>query len=394
MNVVIAGTGITPFGFLTMSSRQLAAAATGQALDDAAINSDESGFSDGMIGLVVVGNAAAGILNGQEMIRAQTSLADSRLVGVPAMTVENACASSSSAFLVGCMAIESGMHDAVVVVGVEKMSGADRSLPNRALATAMDVEVVQPDFESPVFMEHYAVEARKYMEQSGATDRDFAAVAAKNSLNGSMNPIAQVRGVLDIDDVLADRTIVAPLTRPMCSSIADGAAAVVLVSSTLAARLGNRGPRVLAVANASGQHEPRTDALTPVEIAAHFAYESAGVGPGDVHVAEVHDAATPAELELIERLGLAAIGDAPSLVRCGALAIGGERPVNTSGGLVARGHPIGATGIAQIVELADQLRGRCGPRQVANARCGLAENAGGVMGSAPAACVVTILGAI
>jgi acetyl-CoA acetyltransferase len=385
MNVIVAGTGITPFGFLSSTSRQLAATATGQALDDAGIGEDS-------VGLVVVGNAAAGILIGQEMIRAQTSLADSRLVGVPAMTVENACASSSSAFLVGCMAIESGMHEAVVVLGVEKMSGPDRSLPNRALATAMDVEVVVPDPASPVFMEHYAAEARKYMALSGATARDFASVAAKNSRNGSMNPVAQVRRVVDADEVLAARLIVDPLTRPMCSSIADGAAAVVLASPALAARKGIRGPRVLAIAAASGQHHSPDHGLTPVELAAQSAYEQAALGPGDVDVAEVHDAASPAELELVERLGFAAGGDAPALARSGALEVNGSLPVNPSGGLIARGHPIGATGVAQIVELVDQLRGRCGPRQVSAARVGLAENAGGLLGSAPAACVVTILG--
>jgi acetyl-CoA acetyltransferase len=187
---------------------------------------------------------------------------------------------------------------------------------------------------------------------------------------------------------------VPPLTRPMCSSIADGAAAVLLLSDSLAAGLGIRGPRVLGISAAAGQSTQRTDAATPVELAAASAYELASLGPDEIDIAEVHDAAAPAELELVERLGFVAAGDAPGLVRAGALGISGTQPVNPSGGLVGRGHPIGATGVAQIVEVADQLRGRCGNRQVVGARIGLTENAGGLLGSAPAACVVTILGSM
>ena len=390
MRTIVVGTGITKFGYLDASARQLAASAVGEALDE--VGGAGTGFSDDAVELVVVGNAAAGILTGQEMIRAQTTLATSRLVGVPALAVENACASSSSAFLVGCMAIESGMHDVVMIVGVEKMSGTDRSLPNRALATAMDVEVATPDPDSPVFMEHYAWEARAYMARSGATARDFATVAAKNLRNGSMNAIAQVRRELDPDEVLAARMVVDPLTRPMCSSIADGAAVALLMSNDAARRFDVDGPRVLGIATASGRSDPPDGDLTPVELAARVAFERAGIGPDDVDVVEVHDAAAPAELELVERLGFVATGDGPSLARAGDLAIDGRVPVNPSGGLIARGHPIGATGVAQLVELTDQLRGRGGHRQVAGARIGLAQNAGGVLGTAPAACVVTILG--
>lgn len=394
MSVVVAGTGTTSFGFSALSARELVAQAVGAALDDAARAATLTQEQiDSLVGLAVVGNAAAGVLTGQEMIRAHTSLASSRLEGVPAMSVENACASSSSALMVGVMAIDSGMHDVVVVVGVEKMSGPDRSLPNKALITAMDIEVDPQSPDSPVFMRHYATEAQKYMQRTGATVRDFAAVTAKNLTNGSLNWMAQHRTPLDIDEVLAARMISDPLTRPMCSSIADGAGAVVLMDERTAKRFGVKAPKILSVAVASGRHDAVSEGPTVVESAARRAFEQASLGPEDVDFAEVHDAAAPAELELVERIGLAPEGGAPELVRSGALSIHGTIPVNPSGGLIARGHPIGATGIAQIVELADQLRGRCGERQVARARVGLAENAGGLMGDAPAACVVTLLGA-
>jgi acetyl-CoA acetyltransferase len=240
----------------------------------------------------------------------------------------------------------------------------------------------------PVFMEIYADEARAYMERSGATAADFAAVAAKATANGSRNPFAQVRTALTVEEVLAARTIVDPLTRPMCSSIGDGAAALVLCSPEHARHRGLRGARVRASVVAAGWAEGTGDV---VERAVATAYGKAGVGPGDLDVVEVHDAAAPAELIISEQLGLAGSGDGPRLIRNGSSSIGGRRPVNPSGGLLARGHPIGATGAAQLVELTMQLRGRAGDRQVPRARIGLAENAGGSLGNGPAACTVTIL---
>lgn len=393
MDVTIAGVGMTKFGMhLETSLRSLVAEATRVAISDAAVSVDD-------VELVVLGNAAAGLLTGQEMIRAQTSLSASPLVGVPTMAVENACASSSSAFHVGCMAVESGRYDTVVVVGAEKMTHTDRSRAPRALATAIDIGEfgdldvdVRPESESAaprsVFMEIYAAEARRYMERSGATVRDFAAVAAKNSWNGSLNPFAQTRTALSVDDVLAARMIAAPLTRPMCSSIGDGAAALVLCSGSVAHARGLAGPRVLTSVLSAGS-AISTDNV--VESTARSAYEHAGVDPEDLDVVEVHDAAAPAELLLSEELGLAPAGDGPALIRSGTSAIGGARPINPSGGLLARGHPIGATGAAQLVELVTQLRGRAGSRQIDAARIALAENAGGSLGNGPAACMVTIL---
>lgn len=390
MKVRIVGTGTSQFGmFVDERLRSLVRTAVNGALADAGIGADEVGF-------VVFGNAAAGVLTGQEMIRAHTSLADSPLAGCPALSVENACASSSSAFHVACMAIESGMHECVAVVGAEKMTSVDRTLAGRALATGVDLEASPEQSpaggaDGPVFMEIYAAEARAYMARSGATVRDFAEVAAKSSRNGSRNPIAQVRQVLTADEVLASREIVPPLTRPMCAGIGDGAAALIVCSDDFARRRGLHGPRVAAsVVSANAP----TAGAPLVERTARIAYERAGIGPMDCDVVELHDAASPAELIVSEELGLAPRGEGPKLLRDGSSDIGGRCPINPSGGLTARGHPIGATGAAQLVELADQLRGRAGPRQAVGAKVGIAENAGGWIYGGGAACAITILEAV
>lgn len=387
MDPVIAGTGITQFGtFVDTPLRRLASEAADRALDDAGVDGDQ-------IGLVLFGNAAAGLITGQEMIRAHTALGLSRVAGRPMISVENACASSSSAFHLAVLAVASGGYDTVLVVGAEKMTSADRTRAGKALTAALDVERAADAVDTgdgPVFMETYAAEARAYMRRSGATARDLAAVAVKNLHNGSLNPIAQHRREMSVDDVLAARMIVDPLTRPMCSSIGDGAAAVVVTRPDAAGLGASLAVRVLASAVGAAR---AGDAGDVVLRTARAAYEQAGVDPSDVDLCEVHDAAAPAELVIAEELGLALAGEGVSLIRSGDAAIGGRIPINPSGGLIARGHPLGATGVAQIVELTEQLRGRAAIRQVAGARIALAENAGGSLGNGPAACSVTILGA-
>jgi acetyl-CoA acetyltransferase len=380
VDAVVVSAATTAFGIFTETPlRALAAEAADRALA-------ESGFEPDEVGLVVFGNAAAGLLTGQEMIRAQVSLGGSRLAGRPMINIENACASGASAFHLACLAVSSGSYDVAVAVGAEKMTNDDRSLAARALATAVDVEA--GPFES--FMAIYAAAARGYMERTGATRRDVAAVAAKATRNGSLNPVAQVQVPLSVDDVLEARMIVDPLTRPMCSSIGDGAAAVVVCRAELAQRRALNGPRVLASVVGSGRAGGEDDL---VERTAAAAYEHAGLGPADLDVVEVHDAAAPAELVIYEELGLASRGQGSRLIRDRVSELGGRCPVNPSGGLLARGHPIGATGLAQIVELTEQLRGRSGARQVDGARIALAENAGGEIGPGPAACAITILAA-
>jgi acetyl-CoA acetyltransferase len=390
VDAVVVSAATTAFGMFTETPlRALAAEAADRALA-------ESDFEAHDVGLVVFGNAAAGLLTGQEMIRAQVSLGESRLAGRPMVNVENACASSSSAFHLACLAVSSGSYEVAMAVGAEKMTNEDRTLAARALATAVDVER-NPSARRgtsgappPVFMEVYAAAAREYMERTGATSHDLAAVAAKASRNGSLNPIAQVKTPLTVGEVLQARMIVDPLTRPMCSSIGDGAAAVVVCTPELATRRGLDGVRVLASVMGSGRRGGEDDL---VERTAAAAYAQSGIGPGDLDLVELHDAAASAELVLYEELGLAAPGQGGKLIRDRVSELGGRCPVNPSGGLLARGHPIGATGLAQIVELAQQLRGQAGKRQVDGARIALAENAGGEIDPGPAACSITILAA-
>ena len=240
------------------------------------------------------------------------------------------------------------------------------------------------------FMDVYAAMTRHYMEQSGATPEDFARIAVKNQGNGKLNPKAQYGGDLTVDEVMSSRQISGPLTLLMCSPIGDGAAAIVLCSEDAARRLGAETVRVRATALVSGR-DRTPDEPGAVERAVAKAYDMAGVGPEDLNVLEVHDAAAPAELMIYEELGLCGPGEGPKLLASGETALGGRVPVNPSGGLLAKGHPIGATGCAQLVELADQLRGRCGARQVEGPQVALAENGGGFLGTDPAAIVITVL---
>jgi acetyl-CoA acyltransferase len=239
-------------------------------------------------------------------------------------------------------------------------------------------------------MDVYAANTRAYMQQSGARIEDFAQVAVKNHRHGALNPKAQYRQEVTLDEVLASREISWPLTLLMCSPIGDGAAAVVVCADDYTGRLDAEPVRVRACALVSGTDRGQ-DTPGAVERAADRAYEQAGIGPDEVDVVELHDAAAPAELITYEELGLCGPGEGPKLIASGETALGGRVPVNTSGGLLSKGHPIGATGCGQIVELVDQLRGRAGDRQVEGARVALGENGGGFLGTDPAAMVVTIL---
>jgi acetyl-CoA acetyltransferase len=275
-----------------------------------------------------------------------------------------------------------------IAVGAEKLTHPDKERTSAAIGGAVDVEEVDlatVSGRSP-FMDVYADEARQYMQASGATQRDLARVVVKNQYHGSLNPLAQYGDPdLTIDDVLADREIVWPLTLRMCSPISDGAAAAVLVSE----RFRPQGRAVRVGATVVRANVP--EGMTLARQAAHRAYDVAGVGPSDIDVAEVHDAAAAAELSLYEQLGFAGSGEGPELLRSGTTRLGGGLPVNVSGGLLARGHPIGATGLAQIHELATQLNDEAGPRQVQSAEVALAHNAGGFLDGDSAVAVVTIL---
>jgi acetyl-CoA acetyltransferase len=390
-DVDIVGAGLTPFGKhpgATVSS--LGATAISAALADA-------GLAAADVDLLVHGNAMAGVLDGQEMIRGQLAAGPAGLAGVPVLNVENACATSSTALHVALAGIRSGMYDTAVVCGTEKMTGRPSADVLAAMTSGADImriseitrELTGSD-QPPVsfFMEVYAQITGDYQARSGATAEDFADVAVKNSANGALNPNAQYQRALTQAEVLASRVVAGPLTKLMCSPIADGAAALVLRAAD---RSGSEEGTVRICGCALGAGQTGRPAVPLEQRTAAVAYAQAALGPEDLDVVEVHDAASPNELIMYEQLGLCGVGDGPKLLASGATALGGRVPVNPDGGLVSRGHPVGATGCAQLVELVTQLRGRAGARQVPGARIGLAENAGGYLHPDAAACVVTIL---
>ena len=309
------------------------------------------------------------------------------LLGLPIVNVENACASASTAFHLAWQAVATGVHDAVLAVGVEKMTHPDKARSFAAIGGSVDVETAPADLPAgrSFLMDMYAEAALRYMERTGATRDDLARVVVKNQRHGKLNPAAQYGGELTVEQVLAAREIVWPFTLPMCSPISDGAAAALLVSRDLCSSAS--AVTVLASAVRSAAVDGKTSVTS---LAAAAAYEQAGLGPADLDCVEVHDAAASAELVIYEQLGLAEPGGGPELIRSGAVRLGGPRPVNTSGGLLARGHPIGATGLAQIVEAVTQLRGTAGARQVRGARIALTQNAGGWHGGDNVASVVHI----
>jgi acetyl-CoA acetyltransferase len=403
----IVGTGMTPFGFAPESTvRSLATAAVDEALADAGV-----AVSD--VDMVVFANAGEGVLTGQEMIRGQVVFHRYGFGGIPIMNVENACASASTALHVACMAVETGAAGVAVAVGAEKLTNPDKRRTMAVFSAAVDFDdmpalrdQVQRDLlgisseagEDPgggpvqsALMDVYAAMARRFFARGGGSATDAAAVAVKNRAHAQSNPRAQFRGPVTSDEVLGSRMIAEPLRLLMCSPVADGAAAVVVSSEERALARDAVGPvRVDACTlRSGGSGDVERDGA--VRRAAAAAYEAAGVGPADVDVVEVHDAAAPAELWTYEQLGLCEAGGAPALLADGVTRLGGRCPVNPSGGLLSRGHPVGATGLAQVVELADQLRGRCGPRQVDGARLALAQNSGGHLSGEEAVAVVTIL---
>jgi acetyl-CoA acyltransferase len=375
-DVEVAGLAMTRFGKqMDRSLKDLAGEVVGGALVDAGLTTDE-------LDAAYVANALGGAITAQEMVAGQVVLRPAGIEGIPVFNVENACASASTALHLGWQAVNSGAHDVVLCVGVEKMSHPDKGLSLAAIGRAADVEEVfgpegpQPGSRS-YFMDVYAGLARESLESGSATREDFAAVAVKNQHHGSLNPLAQYGQETTVEEVLAAREIVWPLTLPMCSPISDGAAAVVLVAGDRVRKTANPRVRIAASVVASGTRLPDSERKSSTVTASAKAYAAAAIGPDDLDHVEVHDAAAPAELSVYESIGLAAPGKGGELMRSGATKLGGRVPVNTSGGLLSKGHPIGATGLAQACEAVSQLRGHAGPRQVEGARWSLTQNGGG-----------------
>jgi acetyl-CoA acyltransferase len=349
--------------------RSMAGQAAVDALDDAGIAASD-------VGLVVVGNAMGGRLNGQGCIRGQTWLRGLDFESAGVINVDNACASGSSAFHVGVMAALAG-ESPVLVVGVEKMWVGDRLATLAGIADALPSDE-RAGFErrlgeKSIFMEQNAEWVRHQIAERGTTLDEIAATVVKSRQMGASNPLAQVQSEVTAEEVLAASPVAEPLTRLMCSSFTDGAAAAVIVAGAVPQM-----PRVLASTVRSGTGE--LNYHERLGMVAEEAWKAAGVGPEHIDVIEVHDATSAEELFALESLGFFLPGEAGHATMAGLTRPGGSRVcVNPSGGLVSRGHPLGATGLCQIFEIVQQLRGRCGARQAEGARVGATVNTGGII---------------
>jgi benzoylsuccinyl-CoA thiolase BbsB subunit len=371
--VRIAGAGMTPFGrFADVSAVELARRAALAALDDA-------GIAPGEVDSAFFGHVFAGRVAGQRVLRGLG------IGGRPTMNVENACASGATALRLALLEVADGRANVALAVGFDKLTALGRGV----------IPPDEHDLEGALGRTNpatYALMAKRHMAEYGTTPEQLALVAVKARAAGARNPRAQVRDPMTVEDVLSARVIADPLTRWQCCPTGDGAAAVVV---TTAKRAGERAVRVLASALRGGTRRPRGDRMVnhPVTtLTARDAYRQAGIGPEDVDMAEVHDAFTIAELVHTEDLGFCEPGAGGEYLRSGATAPDGERPVNPSGGLLARGHPLGATGLAQVVELTAQLRGEAGELQAGRPRIALAQCEGGVVyGLDAGLCAIHIL---
>lgn len=368
--------------FPDASLKDLARVAIVRALDDGGIAVKD-------VDAVFSANALAGVLQGQEQIRGQSVLRDVGIERVPVVNVENACAGASTAFAQAVTAIRAGEARVALAVGFEKMFVGDTGRSLDALESAADLEVIAG--LGLQFTAIYAMRIRRRIDAGALTQQDLIDVAVKSHRNGTLNPYAQHRKALTAGEIAASAPIAEPLTLFMCSSISDGAAAAVVVAddhpaADLKPRVAVRGSAL-----ASGYAHVEPDDPSIVTLCAQRAYEQAGVGPGDLDVVEVHDAMAPGELLYYEQLGLCGEGEAGALLRSGATAVAGRVPVNPSGGLCSRGHPVGATGLAQLAEIVWQLRGEAGGRQADRPRIGLTQNSGGWLEGDPAAASVHIL---
>ncbi|MGQ0651108.1 MAG: thiolase family protein [Betaproteobacteria bacterium] len=405
--VYIVGAGMTPFGkFLERSIKHLTREAVEAALKDA-------GAQKSAVDAAFFANATQSPLEGQHMVGGQIALRDMGFERLPVFNVENACASSSSALNLAYGYVRGGLAEVALALGAEKMYGSDREKTFSVFNGAWDVHGVDQTVsrldeigrdvpvppaaqtgERSVFMDVYASLAKLHMKTFGSTQRDLAVIAAKNHGHSVDNPLSQYRKPMSVDEVLSARTISWPLTLPMCSPISDGAAAALIVGEAALKRFDrSRAIEIRASVVRSGAERTAQEYDKHIcRQAALAAYEQAGVGPQNVSVAEVHDASAFAELLQTELLGLCEFGEGGRFAASGATKLGGRVPVNPSGGLESKGHPIGATGLGQVYELVSQLRGEAGRRQVQGARIALAENGGGFYGYEEAVACVTILG--
>ena len=363
--VVVAGVGLHPFGrFPGKTLATLAAEAVTPALDDAGV-----GWRD-------ISIAYFGHVYYEGMSVGETALANLGLTGIPIVNVENACSSGSTAFWQAYWGITSGLYDLALAFGAEKVPSGPVTV------TAED----SPDryIGADHMMAGYALRMRRYMEETGAPATALAQVSVKARRNAAMNPYAHRKQEYSLEEVLQSRLIADPLTLYQCCPTSEGAAAAVLCAADAVDRYGidrRRCVRIAAAVLKSGSYNGRGSdhsAFSPyrTEPAAEAAYEMSGIGPEDVDLVQVHDAATIGELQQLESLHLVPWGEAWKATAEGRTGLQGDIPTNTDGGLLAMGHPFGATGIRMVHETVTQLRGEAGPRQVSNARVGLAQCSG------------------
>jgi len=408
-DVYIAGAAMTVFGrHRDRTLEDLAGEALSAAVKDAACQVAD-------IGTAFYSGMTNGPLQGQHAIPGQVVLSKLGIDSIPIFNVENACASGSTAVHLAVQALRAGSTDVVLAIGAEKMNVPDKAGAMALFEAGWDVARAEENYEHLVrmgagvvppdgsesdkpysrFMGVYGALSRHHMRTWGTTQRQIAAVSAKNHQHSVHNPYSQFRAPFTVDEILAAPPITYPLTLPMCSPLSDGAAALILCTEEGLARIGadrRRSVRIAAsvMRSFSGRPLDRPD-LHVGRLTAQAAYEAAGLGPTDMHVAEVHDATAMGEIIQTENLGLAAPGEGGVCAERGDFTIGGRIPVNPSGGLESKGHPIGATGLGQLYELVTQLRGEAGDRQVVGARHAIQENGGGFLGIEEATVAVHIL---
>jgi acetyl-CoA acyltransferase len=400
----IIGVGMTNFGrHIDKTHSDLARLAVTEAFADAGVRASD-------LGMAIYANVIQGFFAGELSIPGEYALRPLGIQGIRVMNIEAACASSAIGLHVAVDYIRAGLIDVALIVGVEKLFSTDRAKRFAVFQQPLDAQVAQdyldctqhllvpppPGMDGPgpnIMMDAYGAQARLHMATYGTTARQIASVAAKNHTHSRHNPLSQYQTAMTVEEILSAASVAWPLTVPMCAPISDGAAAAIVCATDLTSRFPDCRPvHVLAALSQSGSDRAPDDYARHVtRLTAVRAYEAAGVGPKEIDLAEVHDASSSGEIIQVEALGLCGPGQGGYAAARGEFSIGGRVPVNPSGGLVSKGHPLGATGLAQIHELVTQLRGTAGARQVAGARIALAENSGGFYGVEDGLSAITLL---
>jgi len=412
-DVYIVAVGMTRFGkHLDRTEKDLVADAFARTMADA----PEVKISD--IQSAFFSNSCWGFFSMQHTIKGQVSLRALRVEGIPITNVENACACASTALHCAYKDVASGLYECSLAIGMEKLYNEDKTKSMMAFNAGIDVSNIPghmkllgsmmdglkldiPEDDGgagagktrSAFMDVYANMVRWHMATFGSTQRQLAVIASKNHFHSSMNPNAQFQNTMTVEEILKGKPVIWPLTVPMCAPIGDGAAAAIVCSGDFLKKLNSARPvKILASVLGSGTNRPHTSVDLDIAVRlSRQAYNMAGVGPEDIDTAEVHDATSYGELHQTEALGFCPMGEGGPFAESGATKLGGKLPINTSGGLESRGHPVGASGLGMIHELVTQLRHEAGTRQVEGCRLALGENGGGNISFEEAAMTIHIL---